>query len=493
MPRPPTKRNRLTSEVSNNGNKGLLHFTDNAGSTQNNSRSSNDDPTAGHKAELSDTNFAQHHKDQTPVNKTYDYAIESSPLEERGATSTRPVTRARGYSSTLSIAGRKCDGNSKIPGTPAFESSILSNFRRRPRQPSILQMMQADENSSDLDDEDFLGGLSPEDESTPLSISRGKSLITGHEAAAAAALSLSPPEPPSPSSNKQRKRKSSLAEAPYVPHSEAARHSPAASIRGQEYETPARLTLTQPRLSPGASGETMAPPMSSSPVTSQTSTPSVIYAEQPSASSIKVLEIPLVQKNNVSTNLPTLALQDELLPRKTKIQRKRLGSNPGKRGMLTRCSNEEHYEDELNHLPPGKSYQVPRNHTREPRLPRSNIHQQNERTTNDMAEPGKRCGRQIQNGKKGMKSSDKSSHVISNLFQEPELQALLSPLSSPLSSPLGSDDLNLDTPSASEPLKSRYLSEELRLQAKKFADVDRWELDFEDVIASASQGSDAFR
>ncbi|KAM5475623.1 hypothetical protein MauCBS54593_001315 [Microsporum audouinii] len=63
--------------------------------------------------------------------------------------------------------------------TPAFESSILSTFRPRPRQPSILQLVGDDSldlGSSELGSEDLLGSFDPEDVSTPLPASRRKSL-----------------------------------------------------------------------------------------------------------------------------------------------------------------------------------------------------------------------------------------------------------------------------------------------------------------------------
>lgn len=66
-----------------------------------------------------------------------------------------------------------------------------------------------------------------------------------------------------------------------------------------------------------------------------------------------------------------------------------------------------------------------------------------------------------------------------------------SPLSSPLSSPPDSEESESES-TAESTLGSHFLSDELRLQAKKFADVDKWELEFEDV-APDSQGSEVFR
>ena len=55
----------------------------------------------------------------------------------------------------------------KTQGTPAMDTSILAlaNFKRRPRQPSILRMVQqTSDNEEDFDD------FNPDDESTPLNL-----------------------------------------------------------------------------------------------------------------------------------------------------------------------------------------------------------------------------------------------------------------------------------------------------------------------------------
>ncbi|PYH41880.1 uncharacterized protein BP01DRAFT_418404 [Aspergillus saccharolyticus JOP 1030-1] len=478
MPRPPTKRSRFTSETSKTKNH---HATDTVGSTKQSSEdSSHNYPNLLHMTERPDFAYVPHQNDQTPVVKTHDYAIDSSPLEECGPTSGRPVTRARGYSSTLSIIGRKGDGSSKIPGTPAYESSVLSNFRRRPRQPSILHIMQADDSSSDLDDEDFLGGLSPEDESTPLDISRVRSLIPAH------VTTSSSPGPSSPSSNKQRKRKSPAEEIEieYASDSQAVRHSPCTSITVQESNQPG--CTMQHLMSPGAMSETMAPPMSSSPAASPVLTPSITSAEMSLAVPKITLGILSEQRNNVSKNVPTLALQDRLLPRRTKAQRKCLASTLSD----SSCSESEQDEDELSYAPPGKSCQASRTHIRRPKSQKPRNKLQEERTKTATIESRKRNGCESHKCKSRTRvGADPLLCARSNAPEEPPL-----PSSSPLSSPLGSNAYCSGVPSGFEKLlKDRYLSEELRLQAKKFADVDKWVLDYEDVNPYVSQGSDAFR
>ncbi|PYI25443.1 hypothetical protein BP00DRAFT_490903 [Aspergillus indologenus CBS 114.80] len=477
MPRPPTKRNRPTLGISKAGNKNLQHVTDNAESTKHIATgSSRESPAVLRMTQHPASDCALHHKDRTPVVKSHDYAIESSPLEERGAGSSRPMTRARGYSSTLSIVGRKGDGNSRIPGTPAYESSILSNFRRRPRQPSILHMMQANDDSSDLDDEDFLGGLSPEDESTPLDISRGKSLIAGHAASSSPGLS-------SPSSSKQRKRTPSSGKTRSASRPQEVRHAPPTMIKGQQDDTPIRLS--PPRMSPKATSATMAPPMSSSPFMSPTITPSLTYAEQPLAVSRIALEIP-AERSNVCKTLSTVALQNELLPRRIKIRHQCWGPNLETQSGLSddSCSEMEHHESDL---PPGKPHRAPRRHVGKPGPPKSHDNPHKEQPTIVMVESRKRNRGRTQNDKNTRLGVDRLPCATTNASQE----GPLSPLSSPSSSPLSS---LLSSPPVSHACRSsRYLSEELRVQAKKFADIDDWELEYEDVTIGASQGSDTFR
>jgi hypothetical protein len=61
-------------------------------------------------------------------------------------------------------------------------------------------------------------------------------------------------------------------------------------------------------------------------------------------------------------------------------------------------------------------------------------------------------------------------------------------MSSPLSSALDSDAFDSDFLLEQEAPVKNYLSEELRLQALKFAEVDKWQMEFEDVIMVQENG-----
>ncbi|MCJ1286987.1 hypothetical protein MMC26_006334 [Xylographa opegraphella] len=60
----------------------------------------------------------------------------------------------------------------KSPATPGAESSILAltKFKRRPRQPSILQIGRQDDAASESELDDMLNGFHPDDESTPFNV-----------------------------------------------------------------------------------------------------------------------------------------------------------------------------------------------------------------------------------------------------------------------------------------------------------------------------------
>lgn len=175
----------------------------------------------------------------------------------------RAPTRSKRSSPTPSAPPTQSKPLASAQTTPGMENSILGRFKRRPRQPSILQLVDQD-HSSDLDGGDSYADFLPADESTPLkpNVSRG----TVHEHAPSTSLpdsqkrkmtplhgrpSGTPATSPlatSPSPPKQAHNKidDSEAELPDLP----------TSSRGAATKTNA----TEPDLL----SETMAPPHSSS-------------------------------------------------------------------------------------------------------------------------------------------------------------------------------------------------------------------------------------
>lgn len=350
--------------------------------------------------------------------------------------------------------------SSRIPGTPAFESSVLSNFRRRPRQQSILQMMQAEDGSSELDDEDFLGGLSPEDESTPLNLSRGKSLLL-RQAEQSPSESL-----PSSAGSRKRKRDEDV-QVPDSPRPEVIEDTPSATPVPREPSSEASEATPHalPQF-PDILSQTMAPPDSSPAISTATGTQ--IAAES--------------KRTREPAHLSTATLQNKLLPRRR--QRRRKHRPAGEFDLPSDASDDEMHaavsgdEDELSYLPSRRSQRG--GESRRPRplgnaRDKAKLNNQNQRKAKAKPTVASRPSEPATYSRARETGVDKEN-----------VSVLSSPSSSPLSSPPDSD---VSESEAEVQPSRRYMSEELRAAAKKFAEVDQWEMEFEEVSASETQGS----
>lgn len=473
MPRPAAKRNRLATVASkqtqsHDSSRDIVGSRDISRSPKSDALGSS---RLANSADPSD--IIRQLRNQTPLSKAHGFALGSSPGTEQGATGSRPPTRARGYSSTLSIAGRKGDTSSRIPGTPAFESSILSNFRRRPRQASILHMMHDEDGSSDLDDDDFLGGLSPEDESTPLNISRGKSLVLRP------AVSSPEKSPSLLSSGESSKRKRSVDETEvsnsFLDFERSTPGSPILGMDTRQRESPVDLHRPTTQ-SPATFSETMVPPMSS-PVPGLTHAMSTPDSDR-QVSRANQVQVPMnVHPSDNKLHISTAALQDKLLPRRRQKRVARQGAS--RFDVLSESDGDEVAtpspdDDELSYLPFRNRSHMRRHPGNKPKLVTSN------RGKTDMKPHGKDT--------KIIKQNGISSRKETNNGRENESTEM----SSPLSSALESDELDSEFDLEQElPIKA-YLSEELRMQALKFAEVDKWQMEFEDVITSTHENV-AFR
>ncbi|TLD32176.1 Helicase required for RNAi-mediated heterochromatin assembly 1 [Venturia nashicola] len=172
----------------------------------------------------------------------------------------------------------------KAQGTPAVETSVLAltNFKRRPRQGSIIRMVQQTSELADpeehvafdAEDDPLLQGLedtldsfedfNPENESTPLHLGKRKSDVRAGE--------------PRTSSSRKRKHAQDDEEiqvpqsSPPIPSSPPARHQ-SPSHSSTSASLPEVVESTQKLLEVDIYSETMAPPQSSSepasPVRSQ--------------------------------------------------------------------------------------------------------------------------------------------------------------------------------------------------------------------------------
>lgn len=184
----------------------------------------------------------------------------------------RPPTRGKDTPAMTSALTLPSGLGPQEQGAPAMESSVLAiaKFKRRPRQPSILQLVQqqdtrAEERSDDDDLDDFL----PDDESTPFLVSKTKPQIQDTP------ISSSSSSQQLPTTNLSRKRKltppviqvprpQSAVDPPTTPTVQGLGISDIHSTPGDEPELPPRHVLPAPSFQ-SLHSDTLAPPQSSSP------------------------------------------------------------------------------------------------------------------------------------------------------------------------------------------------------------------------------------
>jgi hypothetical protein len=336
-------------------------------------------------------------------------------------------------------------------------------------------MMQADDDgSSDLDDDDFLGGLSPNDESTPLNLSRGKSLLIKPTDKS----SPSPSESPlSPGGSRKRKRMTQEIQVPQSPVDMVEDTPTATPIRhgdsrhdighelpeddeaepddeelgDQEVDVERVEATPQSQRFPEILSQTMLPPASSpaGSVTPSDSTPRPVQRK----------------KSKAPSHLSTANLQDKLLPRRRRRLRAINDYSDESDDQYDAASGDE---DELNYPSQrssgrraGKSKPKPLANSRNPKQKKIK-----EKKTKDKSKEPATYSRSRTSG------VNKENETI-----------LSSPSSSPLSSPPESD---VSDSESVETEATRCVSDELRAAVKKFAEVDQWEMEFEDVSASES-------
>lgn len=489
MPRPAVRRNHLSKDASISS-KAISTHNDIPGPRARDIEMTVSKLSSGEKSDTSryqeralELGVTEPATNPSPILRSQQRTIGSSPTEHHLATDSRPGTRARGYSSSLSLGGRKGDMSSKIAGTPGFENSILSNFRRRPRKPSILQMMQAEGGFSDLDNDDnddFLDDLSPEDESTPLNFARRKSLITRPGSSSRSEILVSP------STNDSRKRKRAHG------GSQASQLSPdiVKSIQhdweasdNQDSEGTAASSSSQLPENAEESSQAMVAPLSSSPISSPSHTVPVLGTSQLKAAEVLHTERPMAA-NKVAVPLTTESLQGTLLPKRRQRSRRHRTTTDFE------VPSDEDYDyadglddDELSYLPLKplnlQRKQRPKSNalTGADAQPRSSIHQKKRHEHRVMETRGR-----------GLKDTTRRRCATTNLSKLPNETRTYS------SHALGREDIGKEnqgsTVSAQNPAPAPYFtSEELKFQAMKFAEVDKWQMEFEDVIVSGSQAS----
>lgn len=430
---------------------------------------------------------------QTPVR---DRQQENVPLS--GGVSMGTSLRLQGFPGSA-----RRDMNPK-GHTPAFESSILSAFRPRPRQPSILQLVGDDSldlGSSELGSDDLLGSFDPEDVSTPLPAKRRKSLnqadITPtvtkktpklpqvfvevpirHDLASEKRISDDPPalvqalgeqhadkapEEPEDIDDPQEQEPALDEVQSEIPVAvdEDGKDDDCSSVGSVDSLPPMNFAIETPPQRRRQT-TTLAPPESSlGSITPPASTPESSANQKPSPPPSK------------PTHLSTTSLQDALLPRR----RQRGKGLPNKRSKRSRAGGKDYVlsasgsEDELN-------YTGGQQEDTSPGWQRNTKRSQQNQARFKLREKSR-------NTSQPKRGRGKAATVSSQPRKSSTPKKTYSRLSTTGGDADWDKENQLDEETGTSPereIVAPVMSEELLLQKKKFAEIDEWSIDFEEVL-----------
>lgn len=389
---------------------------------------------------------------------------------------------------------------SSVPATPRVGVASAfrgSNFKRRPRQPSLLQLVQAQANPQSEDDDDDLDDFHPDDESTPFV--QAKSQLLPQPSLSSSDSSVNQ------SSSRKRKLSSPVVQVERSPSPETRISSlgnpsdtPDSDIQEEDEEDGYNLPFPaknhddhpQPSLpvpkSPQASqsiqwSDTCAPPQSSSPIRHEISKP-LIQRGRPKRKSPSV-------SSPVSRPLKPLstATLQNLLPRRR-----------------VRPASREH--DPFN-LPSSSDVEIDTSRLSAeadelsvPAKPRVRTKKQ----TKDLLVKTPATKKKKSHGAASRKDDGKSAWAPKPPKKTPQLkkpktyartEPVISNKPDENENASGSDDDDNNPedhhPSSHPPVEPLPVSTELQRLARKFREVDRWELEVEDVTPSSGSQRDA--
>lgn len=426
---------------------------------------------------------------QVPSSIPSEPMLATEPMAERHVRPLDPVT--------LGTAK-----NTSVPATPRvglISSSFRgSNFKRRPRQPSLLQLVQAQANPQDEhDDNDDLDDFHPDDESTPFLQAKSKGLpqtsLSSSESSANQSSSrkrkLSTPVIQVERSQSPETRKSSPRNSSNTPDSDP-QEEDEEDVRNLPFPTNSHNGYPEPFLpmpeSPQASqsrqwSDTCAPPRSSSPPIFHESPKPLLQRGQPRRNS------PLASSpvSRPLKPLSTATLQN-LLPRRRVRSSARehdpfeMPSSSDVEIDTSRLSAEA---DELS--VPAKPKVRAKKHVKDPsaRTPATKKKKAHGTTGSKDDSRGAwapKAAKKTQRLKKP-KTYARAKPTISNEHDENNNAS-------------GDDNDNnpqdQHTPSR-PPTEPSPATTELQRLARKFREVDRWELEVEDVTPSSGSQRDA--
>ena len=429
----------------------------------------------------------------------------------------------------------------KVPATPTADTSILAlaNFKRRPRQPSILQIGRED--PAEETDNDDLDDFEPNDESTPFHLSRSR-----YDVQHTSASHTSSSQKMLSSGSRKRKLTSpevQISPITQIPSSPAQQVGQMSILDSNPYQSPhydqdilkPGLPITKSRrpVTPEIWSDTMAPPQSSSPLQKTPPTPPTHVTnatpakkpnrQQPRRKPISKSPAPPCSISKLKDSRPLQALKpmttaslQNLLPRRKRHVQTNTDEgfdlpNSSDVELDTTCLGE--YEDEISFAKPTVKKGGKKNNRFLPQ-PKSKG-KTTKRTAAPIIKPSKLSPRKATPGKTYTRRlSDKENPPKDRQEKQPTSVSK----SKSKSSILHNHDLTLDSlenssildanedeedrptsPAAqTSPAKKGTKDEdkgsgskELKEMARKFREVDRWEMDFEEVTASSSSPRDA--
>lgn len=440
-----------------------------------------------------------------------------SPQSTMPTKEARPPTRGKDTPAMITALILPSGLGPQEQGTPAMESSVLAitKFKRRPRQPSILQLVQQQgTRAQEPDDDDDLADFLPDDESTPFLVSRTKPQIEDTPISSSSSSHLLP------RTNISRKRKltppviqvprsQSVVDHPTTPTVQGLGISDTHSTPGDEPQIPTRHVLPAP--SPQfLHSDTLAPPQSSSPSRASphrkrstrnkpatkplprsrasrrnaVGQPVAIPASGPEGPHSEASEIAppaqLSRKRNVLApkTLSTATLQN-MLPRR-RHRPKHAGSfdipTSGDEVIDTTGFDEE--EDELSHVATATTRIAAKKNPAKTPASKKRV---------ASATVGKKLAQAAGKGATrtyARKVSDKENEPRTTSHGGEEGESL---------GPVGHDDETVDGEAQGRragPVRDRPRVKELQKLAQKFREIDKWALEFEEITASSSSPRD---
>ena len=452
--------------------------------------------------------------DEALAKESGEQAVIPSSMPEVDAAVEAHATSEK-IAETRSVERQRSGVMAKVQATPATESSILAlaNFKRRARQPSILQIGRHDEPDVPIHSEEELDEFQPDDESTPFHLSKSRSHLQStprsHLTSSSSQLltsSSSRKRKLTPPDMQVRRSQSPLDQSPPA----ALPTEALVRLQTTHYDLPndeevSELELPSMRTvraqTPDVWSDTMAPPQSSSPSHEPTqpcrSVPTAkvkaTFARKPDGKQPRRNIAPKNPTHNPkASNEPhplktiTTASLQNMLPRRRRRAPPREANEfdiPGSSDAELDILDIPDDEDELSSAAPlvrktkakpnnkvtrGKGIKKGVGGKAQPKHPTQSLITAKSKPKQNP--PTKTYTRRV---------SDKENTALSD-------SSFLSEISTHTDNEdTTSSPLKQAEPSAWKP------SKELKTLAEKFKEVDQWTLEFEEVTASSSSPRDA--